>query len=585
MSFWQRLQSAARDFLVVVGPAWRKTPWVLFLMLVLVALELTAVLLAAPFVSLLISSNELGFAVPSRLVNIGLPTRLSVEVIGGMVAGVFVIKAIMSARLQYAISWFAEQRKAELMVQMLASFQSQPYEFHLSRSSSELVNRIVWETSFFTNAGLVVALRLVVESIIVIVLVTLLIISDWHALVLLVACLAIVFVVVLRAVRRETNYVNALSQSSHAGTINAVQQALGAYREVRLLGRERIFQQALLRSANDQAVSSARAAGLAVIPKQAIEATVVCFLVALVYSKTYGGTGLDGVLPTLGTFAVAAMRLMPASTAILSCVASLRAARPFAAKLAKEISELPVASAVATIAPSPPRVFESFELRSVTYQYPNQSSPALQDVNLVVKKGDLLGIMGRSGAGKSTLADVLLGFLEPTSGEILVNGRQCGDGSNGLRDFAAYIPQTVYLLDDSIRRNVAFGEEDSQINDARIWDALRKAQLADFVTSQEESLDMRVGERGVRMSGGQRQRVAIARAIYHGREIIVLDEATSALDTQTERDVIEALNQMHGQQTLIVIAHKASVLAVADQVVHISNGRARVEHTSAVKMA
>ncbi len=579
MSLGARLDGAISDFVLVIGPAWRRAPWVLFLMLVSVTLELTAVLLAAPFVSLLIGQSGAGIAVPSWVVSLGMPKTVTLETVGALVALVFIVKAVVSTRLQYAIAWFSEQRRAELMLILLKSYQHKPYEYYLSRNSSELVNRVIWETQYFTGAGLNSIMRIVVESVMALVLVSVLAFADWRALLLLLICLAVVFVVVLRSVRQAVAANTILAQTSQAQTISTVHQALGAFREVRLLGCEELFRSQLVKSALDQAMSTARGSGLAGIPRQAIECTIVCFLVALVYVRSFGGGALDGVLVTLGTFAMAAMRLMPASTALLGCLSSIRSVRPITGSLAAELRELSAAPTDAAQRRAPRKPFESVELRSVSYHYPDQKNHALKRVNLSIRKGELIGIMGRSGSGKSTLADVLLGFLEPQEGEILVNGRAINSlpHSESLQQYAAYIPQTVFLLDDTIRRNVAFGEPDEAIDDVRVWNALEQAQMSEFVASLPDGQNTQVGERGVRMSGGQRQRVAIARAIYHRREVILLDEATSALDAQTERDVVSALNHLHGQQTLIVIAHKASVLAVADRIVRVVDGRLHID--------
>jgi ATP-binding cassette, subfamily B, bacterial PglK len=583
MSFRARFDSAVGDFVLVIGPAWRRAPWVLFLMSVSVALELAAVLLAAPFVSLLIGQSSSGIAVPAWLVSMGTPKAVTLEAIGALVAIVFIFKAVISTRLQYAIAWFSEQRRAELMLILLKSYQHKQYDYYLTRNSSELVNRVIWETQYFTGAGLNSIMRLIVESVMALVLVSVLALVDWHALALLLICLFIVFMAVLRSVRQATATNTALAQSSQTRTIGTVHQALGAFREVRLLGCEELFRSQLASSARDQAVSTARGSGLAGIPRQAIECTIVCFLVLLVYARSFGGGALDGVLVTLGTFAMAAMRLMPASTALLGCLTSIRSVRPITHSLANELRELSLAPTANVRHHVPREPFESIELRAVSYHYPNQKNQALKGISLSIRKGELIGIMGRSGSGKSTLADVLLGFLHPQEGEILVNGRSTKAEANltGLQQYAAYIPQTVFLLDDTIRRNVAFGEPDEAIDDNRVANALAQAQLSEFVASLPDGQHTQVGERGVRMSGGQRQRVAIARAIYHRREVIVLDEATSALDAQTERDVVSALNHLHGQQTLIVIAHKASVLAVADRIVRVVDGRLHIEDSHA----
>ena len=257
MNLSPRLRAVLDDFVLVIGAAWRRTPWVLFLMCVSIALELAAVLLAAPFVSLLISQNNAGVSVPAWLVTLGLPTKLTLEVIGALVAVVFIVKAVISTRLHYAIAWFSEQRRAELMLALLSSYQQKPYEYHLARNSSELVNRVIWETQYFTGAGLNSLMRLFVECMMGLVLVSVLAFVDWRALSLLLVCLALVFVIVLRSVRHSTAIVVAQGQTSSAQIMAAVQQALGAYREVRLLGCEEAFQRQLAQSAGDQATAVA----------------------------------------------------------------------------------------------------------------------------------------------------------------------------------------------------------------------------------------------------------------------------------------------------------------------------------------
>ena len=202
MSLGLRVRAAAQDFAVAFGPAWRRAPWVLLMMLVSVVLELTAVLLAAPFVSLLIAPQNAGFAVPSWLVSIGLPAKLTLESLGGLVALVFIIKAVASTRLQFAIAWFSENRRAELMQVLLRAYQRKPYEYHLAHNSAELVNRVIWETLYVSQGALSAVMRIAVEGIVALVLISVLAFSDWHALMLLLVCLSVVFFSVLRAVRK-----------------------------------------------------------------------------------------------------------------------------------------------------------------------------------------------------------------------------------------------------------------------------------------------------------------------------------------------------------------------------------------------
>jgi ABC-type multidrug transport system fused ATPase/permease subunit len=207
---------------------------------------------------------------------------------------------------------------------------------------------------------------------------------------------------------------------------------------------------------------------------------------------------------------------------------------------------------------------KEISLKDITFAYPDAEVNIFTDANMVVPKGKSVGIMGPSGAGKSTIVDVLLGLLHVKSGEVLCDGSNIFSNYDSWLAQIGYIPQSIYLVDESIRANIAFGIDEDQIDDNRIWEVMKEAQLADFVKSLPEGLDTRIGDRGVRLSGGQRQRIGIARALYHNPEILVFDEATSALDNETEAAVMEAINSFHGKKTMVIIAHRLNTIANCD---------------------
>ena len=220
------------------------------------------------------------------------------------------------------------------------------------------------------------------------------------------------------------------------------------------------------------------------------------------------------------------------------------------------------------------------ELHDITYRYPNTEEPVLRNANMVIPVGKSVGIVGVSGAGKTTAVDILLGLLKPEKGQVLADGKSIEEDYRGWLSHLSYIPQSIYMLDDTIRANVAFGFDLKKVDDEQIWRALREAQLEEFVKSLPEGLDTSIGERGVRLSGGQRQRIGIARALFTDPELIILDEATSALDNDTEAAIMDAINALHGKKTLIIIAHRLTTIEECDMVYRVKDGKIDLEQTS-----
>ena len=217
---------------------------------------------------------------------------------------------------------------------------------------------------------------------------------------------------------------------------------------------------------------------------------------------------------------------------------------------------------------------KDLKVEQVTYQYPAGEHPVFENLSMELKKGESIALIGPSGAGKTTLADVILGLLEPQAGRILLDGQDVYENLPGWAKVIGHVPQTVFLVDDTIRGNIAFGLPAEELDEEKIWRALREAQLDDFIKSLPEGLDTMVGEQGVRLSGGQRQRIAIARALYNNPEILVLDEATSALDTETENAVMESIDSLHGSKTLIIVAHRLTTIRNCDRIYEIKDGKA-----------
>ena len=350
-------------------------------------------------------------------------------------------------------------------------------------------------------------------------------------------------------------------------------------KEVKLLGREANF---IARYGAHNA-ESARVeqfhATLQLLPRLWIELLAVAGLATLVVTMMAQGRGSAAMVTTLGLFSAAAFRLMPSAYRTLGAVQSIPYGLPVITALHEEFMLVPPHEGIGPKTREACRLEfrHDIQLVNVDYVYPMASGPALSGLSLAIRKGESVGFVGPSGSGKSTLVDVILGLLTPTEGEVRVDGRNIQEDLRVWQDQVGYVPQSVYLMDDTLRSNVAFGVARHEVDDHAVQRALEAAQLDGFVTTLPDGLETIVGERGVRLSGGQRQRIGIARALYHDPPVLVLDEATSALDTVTEQGVMEAVTALQGSKTLLVVAHRLSTVEHCSQLYRLDRGRLRAE--------
>jgi ATP-binding cassette subfamily C protein len=283
---------------------------------------------------------------------------------------------------------------------------------------------------------------------------------------------------------------------------------------------------------------------------------------------------LNELVMVMGLYTAAAFRLMPCANRILMALTLIRQSRFGLALVAEDLREdEPFEDMSPPAAKAVSQPFASLAMQDVVFRYRPGLAPVLDGIDLRVAAGETVGFVGASGAGKSSLIDVVLGLLQPERGCVLINDKPLEQVIAAWRRRVGYVPQAIYLIDDTLRRNVAFGLTDVEIDDSKVWHALKSARLLDFVNSLPEGLDTAVGERGVKLSGGQRQRVGIARALYHQPEVLILDEATSALDNATEAEFMQAIDALHGQKTILMVAHRLSTVRNCDRIVVMAQGK------------
>lgn len=317
---------------------------------------------------------------------------------------------------------------------------------------------------------------------------------------------------------------------------------------------------------------------LTALPRFVIDTLAVTAIVAIAAILLRSGEDLQSILPILGMFALAAVRLIPSTSRLSSALAQVRYRYASAEVIYHELlglrhgpSELQAGALEKRACPIAFR--QALVVDHLSYWYPGAPRPAIDDVSLAIPQGHWVGLIGSTGAGKTTLIDLILGLLVPSSGRILVDGRNLQDNLVGWQRNIGYVPQTVYLIDDSVRRNVAFGVSQEEIDDEQVWQALRAAKLDYFVRSLPGELDASIGERGDRLSGGERQRLGIARALYHDPEVLVIDEATANLDPGTEAAIVDAIGKLRGKKTIVVISHRPAFVRNCDCIYMLAQGR------------
>lgn len=562
----------------------RRAAIVLFgLSLIGMVLEAVGIGLVIPALALM-TQRDIALRYPSIapvLAALGYPSQTRLVVLGmlGLVA-VYAVKALFLVLLAARQMRFVYGVQAELSERLFTSYLRQPYAFHLQRNSAQLIRNATTETNLFSQTVLIAGLQCLAESLVMVGIVVLMLIVEPLGTLAVIATLGAAVWFFHRFTVRQISRWGVHRQEHEGKRIQYLQQGLGGAKDVKLLGREEEF----LRDFGVHNVGYARVGrrfGLInQLPRLWLELLAVTGLATLVLVMIWQGRPLESLLPALGLFAVGAFRLMPSANRVLSSIQNVRYGLPVIQVLYQELRELPP-----THPPErgrPLQFSDALVLDRVTYRYPAAERPSIDEVSLRIPHGSSIGFVGSTGAGKSTLVDILLGLLMPDRGQVLVDGVDIATNQRGWQDQIGYVPQSIYLTDDSLRRNVAFGVPNDRIDDAAVQRSIRAARLESMVDELSVGLDTIVGERGIRLSGGQRQRIGIARALYHDPAVLVLDEATSSLDTETEREVMDTVRALRGQKTLVTVAHRMSTVEQCDRLFRLERGRLVEEGEAAV---
>lgn len=578
---WQYLG----EIIYLFGTDRRKLPLLFLLFLGSSMLDLIGLGLVAPYIAMVVNPSALEDGRIGQFIawiGLDLSARELLVALGCVLLVVFLAKSVAAIKVNQAIIGFSQKQQVRLRTLMMHSYQHLPYSEYVKRNSADYIQSIQGLAGQFSNQVTVALLRAASDGTVGLAILTMLAFANLSALLLLIVMLGGALLTYDRLFRRNLHTDGRQASVAIRQMVKGIHEGIEGLKEIRILGREAHFLDVVHKGARSYAHYFQRSQLISTAPRYLLEALLVAFVILLVMITLARGQDPAGLVPVLGMFGIAALRLLPTANMLSSSLMQLRFNRDAVSRLYADLRDFEdrkgmLATAGAT--PVDPQ-FRTLELRHVNFAYAqDDAKPVLRDVTLSLSAGESIGLVGPSGSGKTTLVDVLLGLLEPQSGTIEYNGHALTQVLADWRSNVAYLPQQVFLIDNTLRRNIALGENDDEIDEARIEEALRLARLSEFVAGLQNGLDTVIGERGVRLSGGQRQRIALARAFYYERDVLVMDEATSALDNETEREIVDEIQRLKGHKTMIVIAHRLSTVQHCDRIYRMEKGRIVEEGT------
>lgn len=485
----------------------------------------------------------------------------------------FVLKGGLQLARTYIQARVAHRTGARLSSRLFNGYLRMPYSFHISHNSSELIRNASWAADEVVGTYLLPIATIIVQAALLVTLLAVLVASAPTVTTVTVGILLPITIAIMATVRPKLRRLGHVTKESVTSSFNVLQQSLHGIRDVKILGREKFFGTEFRGIRERHARSRYFSAVLSFVPSVSVETLVIIAIIAFIAIASGDGIG-PAALPTLGLFAYAGLRMMPATSSIVGAINKLRYGSAVADTVADELGQVQRDAVPRTEPDTPPIVFnDMLELKQINFSYTGDSV-TLNDINLTIKKGESVGIVGETGAGKSTLLDIILGLLTPTSGMVTVDGRDIRENTTSWHSMIGLVPQAIYLLDDSVRRNIAYGLGEDEIDDEAVDDAVRLAQLERFLRTLPDGVDTDVGERGIRLSGGQRQRVAIARALYREPEVLVFDEGTASLDNLTEAQLLRSIEDLRDQNhTIITVAHRLTTVKSCDRIILLEAGK------------
>lgn len=494
---------------------------------------------------------------------------------------IYIVKNVAVSIMYYLQYYFTFNNQRKLAAKVTNSYLHQPYLFHLRFNSAELIRNVDTDVEQMFQA-IIAILQLISEILVCIVLGIYLLVQDKSIAIGVVLFLAAFLLLFAKKFKKYLSKIGDEDRYYKAQIYKWLHQSFGGMKETKVLGREDYFFGKFNENYTDWAERERKYRFMQVAPRPVMETVCITGVMLVIVLKLLNGTSSAYFITTIAVFAVAAFRLLPSINRITNFMSIIMFNLPRIDAVYGELRRLDNIAKIHSYKKeeSSDKLFSfnsDIVIDKVSFKYPGKDDYVLEDISFTIMKNQSVAFIGPSGAGKTTLADIILGVLEPDSGKVLVDGRSIADYYSKWQQKIGYIPQNIYLLDDTIRNNILYGIDRAESDEDKLWNALEGAQLKEFVSELKDGLDTVIGENGVCISGGQRQRIGIARALYNDPEVLVLDEATSALDNETEAAVMEAINFLSGKKTLIIIAHRLSTIEKCEVVYEVNEKQVTVK--------
>jgi ATP-binding cassette, subfamily B, bacterial PglK len=507
----------------------------------------------------------------------GIQDSRELLIAGGItLIAVFFVKGAYTIGLNYARSRFVYGRFQSISSALFKTYLFSPYTYHLNRNTADLIRNVTNETTLVSSCVLLPILTILMQSVTTLGIFALLVVVEPVITLITFLVIGCFSGLTLKLLKNRIRIHGEIAVKERSRLIKGVNEGMGGIKYVAVTSRQNYF----LNKFNHYLHNLKKAEIFVSISGQAIkpvnEFIAVLGMMIIAFFMIYQGRPLTAVIPVLALFGAAAIKLIPATTQIVSQLNTLRYYSHSLDPVYRDIMDKREMDSAGFLNAGEYETLpftSEIELRNVVFCYPNTDVQAINGVNLTIKKGEAIGFVGLSGAGKTTIVDVILGLLEPQAGGIFVDGVHITTHKKAWQNNIGYIPQFIFLADDTIRNNIAFGIPEEEISDEKINSAVKAAQLEEFVETLDNGIHTEIGEQGARISGGQRQRIGIARALYNNPDVLIMDEATSALDNITEKYVINAIESLKGTRTIIMIAHRLTTVMNCDRLFLMQNGK------------
>jgi ABC-type multidrug transport system fused ATPase/permease subunit len=545
---------------------------VLFIMMIIASLfELLGVGLIPAFVVAIAEPDRIfSIEILGELFNyLGITTSQSLALFGGVtLILVYIVKNLYLILYRYFKYKFIQHKKIYLQNRVFKAYMTAPYTFYINNNSADLLRNVNSEVVKIINGTILPLFEITLNSVMFIFIITALMVLEPFITIVTVIMMGGGGYIFLKITQKRTFESGKISRLAAGDMNRMIIQGLGGFKDARVLNREGLFLKQYDKFAKKGMQASIYQAVVKSLPKPLIETLLVTGILTVTLLMVFEGRSFNEIIPILTLFGVAAVKLMPVFNTFIQQITSIRYSADSVNAIFEdlELLENKYKKHGEHILANSRRLELEKEilLRNVSYKYPGTEEYAVRNIQLTIPKGSVIAFVGASGAGKTTLVDLILGLLEPEAGTIEVDGTDINQNMRGWMKNIGYIQQSNYLFDERIFRNIAFGIPDKEVDSNKLNDAIKAAQLEELIEKMPIGLRTRVGERGVRLSGGQRQRVTIARALYNNPQVLIMDEATSALDNITEKFVIEAIEKLRGDRTIIMIAHRLTTVQNCD---------------------